>query len=116
MAKGPLNIERRHSGMSYSQPLKPGESVTSFKRQLRRLLVDVSFSKLIIFRVFSFLCLTVFFKITRNTCIAEPREARGWRGGGGHKLSGMEGGENWTKLGNLGGRVSTLALRLEGEM
>ena len=37
-------------------------------------------------------------------------------GGGGHKLSGMEGGENWSKLGNLGGRVSTLALRLEGEM
>ena len=57
----------------------------------------------------------MFFKITRNTCIAEPREARGW-GGGGHKLSWMEGRENWSKLGNLGGRVSTLALRLEGEM
>ena len=51
MAKGPLNIERRHYGMSYSLPLKLGESVTSFKRQLRRLLVDVSFSYLIIFRV-----------------------------------------------------------------
>ena len=52
----------------------------------------------------------MFFKITRNTCIAEPREARGWGGGGGHKLSWMEGRENWSKLGNLGGRVSTLAL------
>ena len=39
----------------------------------------------------------------------------GW-GGGGHKMSGMEGGENWSKLGSLGGRVSTLALILEGEM
>ena len=37
-------------------------------------------------------------------------------GGGFHKLSWMEGRENWSKLGNLGGRVSTLALRLEGEM
>ena len=37
----------------------------------------------------------------------------GW---GGHKMSGMEGGENWSKLGSLGGRVSTLALILEGEM
>ena len=37
-------------------------------------------------------------------------------GGGGHKISGMEGGENWSKLGSLGGRVSTLALILEGEM
>ena len=42
-------------------------------------------------------------------CIAEAR-------GGGHKMSGMEGGENWSKLGSLGGRVSTLALILEGEM
>ena len=31
-------------------------------------------------------------------------------------MSGMEGGENWSKVGSLGGRVSTLALRLEGEM
>jgi len=31
-------------------------------------------------------------------------------------MSGMEGEENWSKLGSLGGRVSTLALRLEGEM
>ena len=39
-------------------------------------------------------------------------------GGGGeaHKMSRMEGGENWSKLGTLGGRVSTLALRLESEM
>ena len=43
-------------------------------------------------------------------CIAEAQ------GGGGHKMSGMEGGENWSKLGSLGGRVSTLALILEGEM
>jgi len=33
------------------------------------------------------------FILTRNTCIAEPREARG----GGHKMSGMEEGENWSK-------------------
>ena len=55
--------------------------------------------------------------LTRNTCIAEPREARG--GGGGEeaqKMSGMEGGENWSKLGSLGARVSTLALILEGEI
>ena len=31
-------------------------------------------------------------------------------------MSGMEGGENWSKVGSLGGRVSTLALRLEDEM
>ena len=39
-------------------------------------------------------------------------------GGGGeaHKMSAIEGGENWSKLGSLGGRVSTLALILEGEM
>ena len=47
-------------------------------------------------------------------CIAEPREARG--GGVAHKMSAIEGGENWSKLGSLGGRVSTLALILEGEM
>ena len=59
-------------------------------------------------------------KLTGNTCIAEPREPRrGWEGGGGgdaHKMSGMEGGENWSKLCSLGGRVSILALILEGEM
>ena len=40
------------------------------------------------------------------------------RGGGGeaHKMPGMEGGENWSKLGSLRGWVSTLAQRLEGEM
>ena len=31
-------------------------------------------------------------------------------------MSGMEGGENWSKVGSLGGRVSTLALILEGEI
>ena len=31
-------------------------------------------------------------------------------------MSGVEGGENWSKLGSLGGRVSTPALILEGEM
>ena len=31
-------------------------------------------------------------------------------------MSGMEGGENWSILGSLGGRVSTLVLILEGEM
>ena len=35
----------------------------------------------------------LFLSITRNTCIPEPREARA----GGHKMSGMEGGENWSK-------------------
>ena len=41
-----------------------------------------------------------------------------WSSGGwgeAHKMSVMEGGENWSKLGSLGGRVSTLALILEGE-
>ena len=47
-------------------------------------------------------------------CIAEPREARG--GGEVRKMSGMEGGENWSKLCSLGGRVSTLVLILECEM
>ena len=51
---------------------------------------------------------SLFIIITRNMCIAEAR--------GGHKMSGMEGGENWSKLGSLGGRVSTLALILEGQM
>ena len=49
-------------------------------------------------------------------CIAEPREARGGGGGVAHKMSAIKGGENWSKLGSLGGRVSTLALILEGEM
>ena len=31
-------------------------------------------------------------------------------------MSKVEGGENWSKLCSLGGRGSTLALRLEGEM
>ena len=31
-------------------------------------------------------------------------------------MSGTGGGENWSKLGSLAGRDSTLALRLEGEM
>ena len=41
----------------------------------------------------------------------------GGGGGGGkaHKMSGMEGGENWSQLGSLGERVSTLALILEGD-
>ena len=53
---------------------------------------------------------------TRNTCIAETREARGV--GKAHKTSGMEGGggENRRKLCSLGGRVSILALILECEM
>ena len=33
-----------------------------------------------------------------------------------HKMPGMEGGDNWSKLCSLGGRVSTLTLILEGEM
>ena len=39
-------------------------------------------------------------------------------GGGGevHKMSGMEEGENWSKLCCLGGRVSTLVLILEGDI
>ena len=35
----------------------------------------------------------------------------GWGGGDAHKMSGMEGGENWSKLCSFGGRVSTLAFR-----
>ena len=31
-----------------------------------------------------------------------------------HKVLGMEGGENWSKLCSLGGQVSTLALILKG--
>ena len=34
---------------------------------------------------------------TRKTCIAEPREARGGKIEV-HKMSGMEGGENWSKI------------------
>ena len=41
---------------------------------------------------------------------------RGGGGGKAHKMSGMEGGENWRKLVSLGGRVSTVAPILEGEM
>ena len=66
--------------------------------------------------VYFYTCITRLPKppLTRNTCIAEPREA--WGGGEAHKMSGMEGGENWSKVGSLGGRVSTLALILEGEI
>ena len=35
---------------------------------------------------------------TKNTCIAEPREARGGGGGEAQKMSGMEGGENWSQF------------------
>ena len=51
---------------------------------------------------------------TRNTCIAETREARGV--GKAHKTSGTEGGDNRSKLCSLGGRVSILALILECEI
>ena len=39
-------------------------------------------------------------------------------GGGGKpiKCQGWKGGENWSKLGSLGGPVLTLAVILEGEM
>ena len=40
----------------------------------------------------------------------------GGRGGEAYKMSGMEGGENWSKLCGLGRRFSTMALILEGEM
>ena len=40
----------------------------------------------------------------------------GGAGGDAHKMSGMKGGENWSKLCSSGGRVSVLALILEGEM
>ena len=56
-------------------------------------------------------------RYTRNTCIAETREARGGGGvGEAHKMSAMEGGENRSKLCSLRGRVSTLTLILECEM
>ena len=50
----------------------------------------------------------MYLRTSRSSC------AKG--GGGGLKMSGMEEGENWSKLCSLGGRVSTLALILEGEM
>ena len=50
--------------------------------------------------------------ITRNTSITEPREARGRP----IKCQGWEGGENWSKLRDWGGQVSTVALILKGEM
>ena len=50
--------------------------------------------------------------LTRNMCITEPHN---YAQGKAHKMSGMEGGENWSKLCSLGGQVSTLALILEGE-
>ena len=53
-------------------------------------------------------------RYARNTSIAEPRGARGRRGA--YNVRDGKGGENWCKLCSLGGRVSTLALILEGEM
>ena len=55
------------------------------------------------------------YKYTGNAYVTEPREPRRGVGGGGdaHKMSGMEGGENWSKLCSLGGRVSTLAFRVK---
>ena len=44
---------------------------------------------------------SVLLPFTRNTCIAEPRETRG----DAHKMSGMGGGEKWSKLCNWGGLV-----------
>ena len=55
-------------------------------------------------------------RVNRNTCIAEPREAPGGEGEPPHKMSGMEGGKDWSKLGSLGGLVSPLVLILESEM
>ena len=37
-------------------------------------------------------------------------------GGEVHKMSGMKGGENWSKLCSLEGQVSILALVLAGDM
>lgn len=45
--------------------------------------------------------------IIRNTCIAQPRAAREV------ECQGWKGGENSSKLCNLGGRVLTLALTLD---
>lgn len=50
---------------------------------------------------------------SRNTGTAEPRKARE---GEAHKMSGKEGGENWSKLCGLEGRVSALVIILEGEL
>lgn len=47
----------------------------------------------------------------RNTCIAEPRMARGRP----KKCQEWKGGENWCKFCRWGERVLTLALILEGE-
>ena len=57
---------------------------------------------------------SVLLPFTRDTCIAESRKARGKA----HKMSGMGGGEKWSrsKLCNWGGLVSTPALILECEI
>ena len=63
--------------------------------------------------IYNMICvLNALLVITRNTCITEPRDL----GRRSIKCQGWEGGENWSKLCNLGGRVSTLALILEREM
>ena len=49
-------------------------------------------------------------------CVSQNLVKLGGGGGVAHKMSAIKGGENWSKLGSLGGRVSTLALILEGEM
>ena len=48
-------------------------------------------------------------RVNRNTCIAEPHETPGGKGEPPHR-------KDWSKLGSLGGLVSTLALILEREM
>lgn len=57
---------------------------------------------------------SVLLPFTRNTCIAEARET--W--GDAHKMSGMGGGEKWSKLCNWGGGEggSTRAPILVGEV
>ena len=83
---------------------KPISFKTYFGSRIPRLLHVFSLNTMLKFHKYS---------KTKNTCIAEPHEAR--EGGGGHKMSGMEGGENWSKLCSLGGRVSSLVLILERE-
>ena len=53
--------------------------------------------------------------LTRNACIAEPHKAQ-CMGGRGRSIKGQgwKEGENWSKLSNLGGWVSTLALTVIG--
>ena len=57
--------------------------------------------------------ITLEIRVSQN--LAKLGGGGGGEGGGeAHKMSGMEGGENWSQLGSLAGRVSAFALILDG--